>query len=446
MFRLFAQSLLLLGAGMLFPVVGASAAGESPAPPVVQLEELLEALRHEQALTGGENALLAYFEAALLARPFIEPLTVPEGGGPAQAARAGAQATWQAAVEKMTRGAAMAHAAWPPLPADARTGRCLPARLAVEILKEGEALERRRDSEGACARYLAVLRVAAQLRAPGAPLSDSLAALRLESRACSALFAFSTSGKLSDETLSELASAVAELEGASATLAPTLARYLDLRLARYQAALRDQQLERFFTDPSSGRGPPPERLRSLAANPEGALGYLRESHAFWKSNLAAPYRARVLPESEARDTEWVDRFDLTGGDGLLLRAGIWSMHLSDLCNRAELGLLRAALALERHWKAAGSFPDELSALVPRYLPALPRDPFAARPLGYRREAQGYRLYSVGPDGVSQGGRTRYNPLHGAVSPGDLVREVKRESRVPAPPSAPATRERGRRAR
>lgn len=56
---------------------------------------------------------------------------------------------------------------------------------------------------------------------------------------------------------------------------------------------------------------------------------------------------------------------------------------------------RAGCALERHRLVHGSFPASLAALVPAFLPALPRDVMNGEPLPYRRNDDGgYTLYSV----------------------------------------------------
>ena len=49
-------------------------------------------------------------------------------------------------------------------------------------------------------------------------------------------------------------------------------------------------------------------------------------------------------------------------------------------------------------------PEKLQELVPEYLLQVPIDPYSDRPLIYRPEADGYRLYSVGHDGRDDGGR------------------------------------------
>ena len=41
---------------------------------------------------------------------------------------------------------------------------------------------------------------------------------------------------------------------------------------------------------------------------------------------------------------------------------------------------------------------------PQYLPDVPEDPFSGRPLVYRTETTGYVLYSVGQNGIDDGGQ------------------------------------------
>ena len=67
-------------------------------------------------------------------------------------------------------------------------------------------------------------------------------------------------------------------------------------------------------------------------------------------------------------------------------------------------LLLATLALQAYHAEHNAYPDSLATLVPTYLHAVPGDPFALnQPLRYHQTAQGYLLYSIGPDGKDDGG-------------------------------------------
>lgn len=65
-----------------------------------------------------------------------------------------------------------------------------------------------------------------------------------------------------------------------------------------------------------------------------------------------------------------------------------------------------AIALKRYELRHGSLPPDLKALVPEFLPSVPRDPVDGKPLRYKPNPDGtYLLYSVGSDGKDDGGAT-----------------------------------------
>jgi hypothetical protein len=67
-------------------------------------------------------------------------------------------------------------------------------------------------------------------------------------------------------------------------------------------------------------------------------------------------------------------------------------------------LARTAVALERYRLAHGSLPESLDALVPQFMPSVPRDVIGGGPLKYRREADGqFVLYSIGWNATDDGG-------------------------------------------
>lgn len=68
--------------------------------------------------------------------------------------------------------------------------------------------------------------------------------------------------------------------------------------------------------------------------------------------------------------------------------------------------VRTLVAIERHRRDHGGLPDRLADLVPEYLHAVPLDPLNNdQPLVYRLDGSelGYVLYTVGFDGVDDGG-------------------------------------------
>src|SRR5262249_43220542 len=81
------------------------------------------------------------------------------------------------------------------------------------------------------------------------------------------------------------------------------------------------------------------------------------------------------------------------------------------CHRtgAEFRCAVVAMAVERYRLAHGHWPESLSELLPEYLRSIPKDPFDGAELRYLDFDEGVVIYSVGPDGVDNGGNITQNP-------------------------------------
>jgi hypothetical protein len=85
-------------------------------------------------------------------------------------------------------------------------------------------------------------------------------------------------------------------------------------------------------------------------------------------------------------------------------AGVEPLLLAHDVHEALAGLTRLRLALLMHQQTRGSYPESLAALAPAFIPELPRDPFADDgSFVYRTDGTGFVLWSVGWDGVDNGG-------------------------------------------
>jgi hypothetical protein len=85
--------------------------------------------------------------------------------------------------------------------------------------------------------------------------------------------------------------------------------------------------------------------------------------------------------------------------------------------------LITALAVERHHaRHPGAYPEHLKDIPDELLPVPPVDFMDAQTLRYRREKEGYIVYSVGPDLVDdQGnGMRQYDPASVTSRQPDLV--------------------------
>jgi hypothetical protein len=90
--------------------------------------------------------------------------------------------------------------------------------------------------------------------------------------------------------------------------------------------------------------------------------------------------------------------------------------------QAKASLLICELGIRIYQSEHASPPEKLADLVPDYLPAEPQDPFGKGALVYRRTSSGYVLYSVGRDGLDDGGRPyEWSPSEGLLG-GDLLLE------------------------
>jgi hypothetical protein len=69
---------------------------------------------------------------------------------------------------------------------------------------------------------------------------------------------------------------------------------------------------------------------------------------------------------------------------------------------------RTGLACRLYKSRTGRYPDSLEALVPGILKEVPIDPFTGKALVYRREGEGFVVYSLGTNEKDDGGRSTFN--------------------------------------
>lgn len=98
----------------------------------------------------------------------------------------------------------------------------------------------------------------------------------------------------------------------------------------------------------------------------------------------------------------------------------------DPVGQAQSGMRSLATALESYNLDYGVYPPEVTPHLTTpiaYMTEIPVDPFSATGEVYQyvQEAEGWLLYSIGPDGVDDGGQTEYDPMSGPAGPGDIVR-------------------------
>jgi hypothetical protein len=87
--------------------------------------------------------------------------------------------------------------------------------------------------------------------------------------------------------------------------------------------------------------------------------------------------------------------------------------------RAQERLLAGELALRCYRAEQARIPARLDDLVTNYLSKVPQDPFTNQPLIYHPQGTNWLLYSVGEDGVDDGGKPAGRRTSGTVTTGDL---------------------------
>ena len=90
----------------------------------------------------------------------------------------------------------------------------------------------------------------------------------------------------------------------------------------------------------------------------------------------------------------------------MLLSGLGGEEIREIKSIARLRTAEVALAIERYRLVANAIPDSLDDLVPKFLTAVPLDPFTVHPLHYKKLVSGYVVYSIGQDGIDNGGNEK----------------------------------------
>jgi hypothetical protein len=127
----------------------------------------------------------------------------------------------------------------------------------------------------------------------------------------------------------------------------------------------------------------PQRIEAVALPPRAAVAELDRVYSKYESNATSEVGQGV-------NSNWPKA----------LRA-----HYE--CE-AKLEVVRAALAVERFRRANGRWPASVVDLSPRFLESVPMDTLQGEPLRLKPLARGYVVYSVGWDGMDDGGLEKTN--------------------------------------
>lgn len=109
-------------------------------------------------------------------------------------------------------------------------------------------------------------------------------------------------------------------------------------------------------------------------------------------------------------------------------------------DRAVCLATATAFAAERYRRAHGAWPVDATNLVPEFMPSTPEDPWSGKPVLMSNDGDGFRIWSIGRDGVDdRGDLTRRVPTVFGKPEGPLASTIP-DVQVPqfAPTDAPTT--------
>jgi hypothetical protein len=196
-----------------------------------------------------------------------------------------------------------------------------------------------------------------------------------------------------------------------------------------------RRVERGEATLGGGSGPPMPGLTDFFGWGERSL--LRYEQPFQLSSLTRRVEAARLPlheQSAAIKTLAAEEARSLPRDAIL--TGLMLPAVDKMCNaswrkHAQIRCLAVLLATERFRQANGRWPAKLEELTPRFLEAVPADPYDGKPLRYRKLTDGVVVYSVGEDRVDDGGvLDRRNPTRSGADLGYQLWNVERRRQPP----------------
>lgn len=193
------------------------------------------------------------------------------------------------------------------------------------------------------------------------------------------------------------------LRGERAGLDRLLEAYGDGRLEGYEEFLRAFAGGRLFPAERTGIAAVDQCLHRLLDAPPG--GSPEEERLRTLSALNQLLAIRELPEERRLHEIKAWHAALPEGFSLVRQLSLGWVKVAALHAKGHAALRAAigALACERFRREKGRWPNGWTELVPVYLSAPPLDPFAGKPLQLRLDATGLVIYSLGEDGLDDGG-------------------------------------------
>ena len=183
----------------------------------------------------------------------------------------------------------------------------------------------------------------------------------------------------------------------------------------------------------------PEALESSLATQKGFGSTLMRTTGFFQRDLGFFLDAMATNIALSRSPDPEPFLGRTNLDAIELRArrqyyvmsslllpALSRTTVKDVEHRTRLRVAQTALAIERYRLAnAGRLPASLAALAPKYLAAVPVDPFDGEPLRFKTRPSGYVVYSISQDGNDDDGLALPSGSQANKTPHDIPFVVER---------------------
>jgi hypothetical protein len=273
-------------------------------------------------------------------------------------------------------------------------------RTAARLLElEARVRARQGDAHGAAESLHAIFQAAASLeREP--ILVSQLVRYACYASGVSLLQDLLPQVELSDEDLARLQD---DLEAAD--FQPSLRRAVQAERVLGAMAFHDSELLKLEIGRAAATASAVTRQDDLTA-------YLESMRRF-EAAAAKPWPDAMQEVQAIGDDFRAANGSLIGQARYLLTArilpGMESAFQATFRTQARNRIAAAALAVERHRAKYGQTPASLEQTAPEFLTAVPSDPFDGKPLRYFRVGDdGYTLYSIGSNGIDDGGQEQEN--------------------------------------
>lgn len=298
-------------------------------------------------------------------------------------------------LEKMHRAARLGGAARYPTDFSASYPASLPhlkqLPTCVKLLLLECELRARRDQPSAVADRIETMFAAGQSIEDEPMLISQLVRLRLDVMARFQLKRQLPNARFSDNDLARLDRRLAAI---------------DYPASFHRAMLGNRATMGYFVNPAA-LGPLAPNAPSALFRPVDQLVYLTSMQKVVAAfQTSGPELSDAVAEIENEVAQLADEPLANLRYPISMVSFSWIQGGATAVNQAIAGRdsARAAVAIERFRLRHGERPRTLDSLVPEFLPEVPLDPFDGKPLRFRLDSHEYRLYSVGSDGIDQGGQ------------------------------------------